>query len=196
MRTINVNLYKFEELSEEAQTKAIENNRDINVEYQEWYDGVYESFKEQNDAFEIEKIYFSGFWSQGDGAMFEYDCISTELFHKAVDSLDVAGWKKQFIKNNCTITATGKHSGHYYHEKCCTHRVELENFGNAYPNIEAFIYESEEKIADFIIKEYETLARDLYKQLDTEYDGQTSDKSVKATLIENDWEYLETRENA
>lgn len=196
MRTINVNLYKFEELSKLAQTKAIEDNRNINVDYEEWYDGVYESFKDQHKEFDIEKIYFSGFWSQGDGAMFEYDGISDELFHKAIDSLDVAGWKKQFIKNNCCITAKGKHSGRYYHEKCCTHTIELDTFGSKYPNIESFIYESEEKIADFIISEYETLARDLYKQLSDDYDGQTSDEAVKETLIANDWEYLETGENA
>ena len=196
MRTIEVKLYKFEELSEEAQTTAIENNRDVNVEYQEWYDGVYESFKDQHNEFDIEKIHFSGFWRQGDGAMFEYDGISDELFHKAIDSLDVAGWKKQFLKNNCTITAIGKHSGYCYHEKSCTHRIELDTFGSKNPNIESFIYESEEKIADFIIAEYETLAQDLYKQLGDDYDGQTSDKAVKETLIINEWEYSETGEDA
>ena len=41
MRTIQVNLYKFEELSEEAKQKAIENLYDINV-YFDWWECTYE----------------------------------------------------------------------------------------------------------------------------------------------------------
>lgn len=41
MKTIKLNLYKFEELSEEAQEKAIENNIEINVDYN-WWDSEYD----------------------------------------------------------------------------------------------------------------------------------------------------------
>jgi len=41
MRTIRIKAYKFEELSEEVQTKVIDKNYDINV-HDEWWDGVYE----------------------------------------------------------------------------------------------------------------------------------------------------------
>ena len=41
MRTIQVNLYKFEELSEEAKQKAIENLYEINV-YFDWWECTYD----------------------------------------------------------------------------------------------------------------------------------------------------------
>ena len=37
--------YSFEELSPEAQENALENNRDINVDYDGWEDGVTEEFQ-------------------------------------------------------------------------------------------------------------------------------------------------------
>lgn len=40
MKTIEINIYKFSELSEEAKQKAIENHYDINVDY-EWWDDIY-----------------------------------------------------------------------------------------------------------------------------------------------------------
>jgi hypothetical protein len=41
MKKVTINLYKFEELSEEAQQKAIEKLSDINVDY-EWWESTYE----------------------------------------------------------------------------------------------------------------------------------------------------------
>ena len=46
MRTIEIKLYKYSELSEEVKEKVINDHRDINVDI-EWWDGVY------LDAFEI-----------------------------------------------------------------------------------------------------------------------------------------------
>lgn len=44
MKTIELNLYSFEELSKEIQKKVIENNRDINVSFG-WWDSTYEDAK-------------------------------------------------------------------------------------------------------------------------------------------------------
>jgi len=41
MKTININLYKFNELSEEARKKVLNDHYDINVDY-EWWESVYE----------------------------------------------------------------------------------------------------------------------------------------------------------
>jgi hypothetical protein len=45
MKKITVNLYKFKELSEEAQQEAINSLYDINVDY-EWYDFIYDEAEE------------------------------------------------------------------------------------------------------------------------------------------------------
>lgn len=44
MKTVEITLYKFNELSAEAQQKAIENNSDFNVDY-DWWDDTYEDAK-------------------------------------------------------------------------------------------------------------------------------------------------------
>lgn len=42
MKTIKINLYSFSELSKEGQKKAIENLSDINLEWFDWWEAVYE----------------------------------------------------------------------------------------------------------------------------------------------------------
>lgn len=44
MKTIEINVYKFEELDEQTQRKVIENYRYINVEDTFWYDFIKEDF--------------------------------------------------------------------------------------------------------------------------------------------------------
>ena len=44
MKTIEINLYKFEELSNDSQQKAIESNYDINV-IDRWWDFIYDDAK-------------------------------------------------------------------------------------------------------------------------------------------------------
>src|SRR5512135_2350510 len=78
-------LYKFEELSEEAQQKALEKQAEFEGENFEpdfdWYANIAEAFgldirqtrktRMDNTHFYAPTIYYSGFWSQGDGACFE-----------------------------------------------------------------------------------------------------------------------------
>ena len=68
--TTKTKIYEFEELDEAVQEKAIEKFYDLNI-HEGWWDSVYEMYKEDETGFDIDKIYFSGFASQGDGAMFE-----------------------------------------------------------------------------------------------------------------------------
>ena len=37
-------VYTFDELSDDAKQKAMDNNREINVDYPEWYHYVYDNF--------------------------------------------------------------------------------------------------------------------------------------------------------
>ena len=47
MQTIEINIYKFDELSKDIQAKAVDNLRDINIDY-DWWDAIYD------DAFGID----------------------------------------------------------------------------------------------------------------------------------------------
>ena len=93
-------------LSTRRKDQLLEANRDVNVQF-DWWTSTYESFVEDCRAIGIEvdpeRIHFSGFWSQGDGACFEghyrhakgaaphihaYAPQDTEL-HRIADSLPI-----------------------------------------------------------------------------------------------------------
>ena len=176
MRTIEQKIYSFTELSEAVQKKVIEDNYNINVHH-EWYEYIYEDFISNNKYFEVDNIYFSGFWSQGDGAMFEYSLIKQELIDEFIDSLELSPMRKQWLENNICISGKGKHSGHYYHENCCSHSIywevdngDLDWTSNFYQWLKSFA----EDFEDFVVDRYRDLARDLYRSLEKEHDYLTS----------------------
>lgn len=77
--TREITVYKFDELSDKAKEKAREWYRDGQLDY-DWWEFVYEQADTaaKHLGIDIDRkgkhtpaIYFSGFWSQGDGACFE-----------------------------------------------------------------------------------------------------------------------------
>lgn len=72
MQTHTVTTYTFEELSDEAKEVAISHYREHNYGDTFWSECIIEDAKEVAAlmGIDIEDIYWSGFYSQGDGAMF------------------------------------------------------------------------------------------------------------------------------
>lgn len=174
--------------------KVLEKYYDINVEYDCcWFDGPYEKHAEET-KFNVDKRYFSGFWSQGDGAMFEYSGFNSELKDLFIDSLDLSPMRKEWLRNNVSVYGKGKQSGHYYHENSCSHNIywEVDNGdilqgSNLYMWIESFYYEFE----DFIIEKYKEECCQLYSDLNEEYDYYTSEEAILETLECNEYEFDE-----
>jgi hypothetical protein len=205
MKTIELKLYKFDELSEEVQAKVIEKNRDINV-HDDWHEFTTEEWITEeipSRGFEATKIYYSGFWSQGDGAMFEYDGINNDLLKEFVDNIligtePLSAMRKQWILNNVSVSAWGKHRGHYHHEKCCSHSITWEA-DNGCLHWSTNFYQWLESFADdfevFIIDKYEDICRDLYKSLEEDYDYFTSDEQIIESLRENNYDFTEDGDN-
>jgi len=190
MRTIRTKVYKFDELSEQAKQKAIESFYDINVDY-EWHEFIIENFTENRDFFDIDNVYFSGFSSQGDGAMFEYSGISGNFVNAIIDGLKLPDWKKKVLKHCCYASGRGKHSGHYYHENCCAHSIYIESDNGAqnYENIENLISLYSGEIEDAIIEKYRDMSQDLYKTLEKEYDYLTSKPAIIESIKANEYEF-------
>ena len=192
MRVAETKVYQFEELSATAKEVAIENNRDVNT-YDGWWDPIFEGIREQGAAlgFDITDIYFSGFYSQGDGAMFEYTTLGDALLNKFVDGLDISPMRKNWLRTLTYAEAWGRHSGPYYHENCCDHTISFEaNFGwgsniTLYNWINSFY----DQFEDFVIAEYRILCKELYSKLDKYNDELTSDEYVADTIIANEWEF-------
>ena len=73
MRTIETQVYTFDELSDSAKQKALDADRDRDVDHN-WWEWTYEDFISQvalkGYAVQAKDIHFTGFWCQGDGACF------------------------------------------------------------------------------------------------------------------------------
>ena len=54
MRTVRTKIYSFNELSKESQAIAIDKMREINTEHDDWYECIFEGFKETIIANEYE----------------------------------------------------------------------------------------------------------------------------------------------
>ena len=199
MRVLETKVYTFDELSEEAKEKAIEKNRHMNVEYWEWYHNVYDTFKKKySDLFEITDMYFSGFCSQGDGAMFEYGGITDKLIDEFITQLELSPLRKKIVKDIFYFSGSGRQHGHYYHEKCCWHIINIECTyayrEGYYPNIDEFMYELQVDFDAYVREKYIDLAQELYQSLEDEYEWHTSDEAIEERLIEGEYEFTENGE--
>ena len=183
--------------------KTLDKYRYINVEHFDWWDSTYEMFKETMEAIGIgvEQMYFSGFWSQGDGACFNGKVEDWDLFLKSVG-----------YENNPTLIQHAmdswsfkvEHSGRYYHENC-THFTGDLPMPDGYGDEEFIRYFSTQKdeirsnawlalLTNSVHKNFEELfadtfknhMRELYELLEEEYDYQVSDEAVTETVLAND----------
>ena len=186
-------------VNSEQRERLLEEHRYINVEYDHWWDCIESDFREdmKKVGINVNRIYFSGFWSQGDGACFEgtFDNVRTYLDHHHKDQYPMI---RKLLDHGGGVYAECKHSGHYYHENCTAISVEAS---------ERFYYliecptEFHEQIADqwdkllddelsafeeAVTEQWRTYMQDLYCKLEAEYDYLTSDEAV--------WEAIEANE--
>jgi len=198
MRVVETKIYTFEELAEDSKQTAIENHRDVNT-YDGWWEPIFEGITEEAEqaGFHVGNIYFSGFWSQGDGAMFEYTTVGDTLLNKFVDQLDLSPLRKEWLRSQTFAQSRGTHSGHYYHENCCSHVIDFEpNFGWASAiNVSNWIEGFADQYEEFVIAEYKSLCRELYSRLDKYNDELSTDEAVADAIIMNEWEFDEDGNN-
>ena len=184
MKTKTINIYSFNELSEDAQQKAIDKYRNQEVDYdfvvedaQTIFTILGYEFTDTNQPF-----YFSGFYSQGDGACIasahwsyqkgclkkiqDYAPLNYEL-HKIAKDL-----QKFASTSFYTVTASIRHSGHYYHEISMSYDLDCEK-GSF----------DEDTFRDLTAD----LCKWLYNQLENEYEHQTSDEATKEWLQDQEF---------
>ena len=191
MREVTQIIYTVDELAENIKAKVLDRNRSWNVEYHVWWDADFEDFKETNKhLFEITDIYFTGFYSQGDGAMFEYSGITNALLEQFIETLGLPEWKNKVIRA-AEFGAKGEYSGNYYHHNSCRHWLDFGFAFANYPIIYFFLSDITRKFEDYIENLYEQLCRGLYKELENTYAYLTSDESVIESLNVNDVEFYE-----
>ncbi len=181
MRTIRTKIYKFEELSEDAQQTAIDKMREINVNYDSWHDGILEGCKEKLDevGFLNSEIWYTGFHSQGDGLCFDAKIdvskFATTPNEKRVVKLIDAG-----LIENPSILKTS-FANHYSHEN--TRFVDYDTTDKK--NID----EALKDICYTIELNRIALCKDFYNTLYKDYEYLQSDEVVKETILANEYEF-------
>lgn len=201
MREETISIYKFDELSSEAKQKAIDNNFGYNVDFGQWSECTIESLKDlaAELGIYIDKIYFSGFSSQGDGACFEgdyqYKKGALKLIKKEYPDFtalhDIAKQLQDIQKlNGYRLEASVKHSGRYMHENCTSINITTYALGDGYRTDSV-----NDNAIDTLTEVLKDFMRLIYKQLNDDYNYQTSDEEIKESLRANEAEFLASGEN-
>ena len=204
-RIIETIVYELHELPDPAKERARSWYRD-NCLHDHWYDYVYEDFqiickilglslKTSTVALlggktrEQPNIYFTGFWSQGDGACFEANYCHAKnsaneirahapkdtTLHEIADQL-LAAQRPNFYQ----LIAEIRHRGRYSHEHSMTIDVDRNSHTYQPPTPD-----SDTSIAD----SFRNLALWLYHHLESEYDSITSDDAVDDTIAVNQYTF-------
>lgn len=210
--TKTTKVYTIRELSEGAQERAIEKHRDINTFDSFWYESLYEDYlPEQARAkgFELKTqrvplmngeyrskpvVYFSGFWSQGDGASFECYVDYEEFILK-----NRLGNRYRMLLNHARRgggSLSISVSGHYVHSGAM-HIDDYDHHFNASDDTQRAwdaaekADEQAEELADEILDAARDLADEFYRTLQKEYDYLNSDEQIIESIDINGYEFEE-----
>jgi len=173
MKTIENQVFYFNELPPKIQEKVVEENREILID-DWWYEPIIESFKERLSQLGYWDIdcFFSGFYSQGDGASF-----TAKYGYEKISEPDEFGEQINGLQEKYNHDLRGrivKISSNYNHEATMIVDYLETDDGDA----------EEEDINEFRTVSRE-LARTLYKDLEEEYDYLISDKAVADYFMDN-----------
>lgn len=204
---IETTVYRLDELSDAAKEKARAWYRDGAFDH-DWHEFVFADFVEICTIVGVDLktrpvrlvgsgsrsdpcIWFRGFSSQGDGACFEgayayarqapvairAHAPQDEELHRIADALQVIQ-RRNFFQ----LRADTRHRGHYYHEYCMNVAVERDG-----PTGQDMTDDAE----DVVIELLRDLARWLYRQLEREYEYQTSDTMIDEAMTANAYTFTE-----
>lgn len=191
MRVLETKVYTFDELSDDAKEKAREWYRSWAFEDNFWSENVIENAKEIAKilGIQIDDIYWSGFWSQGDGACFVGRYSYAKGAIKAIKALAPQDETLHAIARNFQeaqrpnfyrLSAVITHNGQYYHSHSMTIRVDVDDYANVSDESENAVKDALRDFADWI-----------YRQLEAEYEYQDADARVDESIVVNEYEFDE-----
>lgn len=199
---VETTVYRLDELSTEAKEKARAWYRESTPD-DDWSEFVFEDFETICAILGVQLktrsvrlygggtrqkpcIWFRGFWSQADGACFEafysYRKAAPRKIrdHAPQDAeLHRIAAVLQAIqrRNFYELAAEARHRGHYTHEYCMEISVERASQHNQNATADA---------EEIITEALRDLARWLYRQLEREYEHQTSDAVIDEMILANE----------
>lgn len=176
--------YNFSELSEKAKKVALENHR-YNFCEENLLDFCEEITDKIKSIFEDVKFYYTGFYSQGDGACFTFKGLNFERLFEVFERQNItfSNEVKEFLKEN--FTCEGVHYGMYYHENSVSMEWNCENENEKF-NKEI------QRFTDCLESLRYSLCKELYSELQSLYEEFISDEHVADCLEMNEYEFLES----
>jgi hypothetical protein len=204
---IETTVYCLDELPDAAKEKARAWYREGGFDY-DWFDFVYEDFERVCDILGVRLdtvpvrlvgggtrhkpcIWFSGFWSQGDGACFEGDYSYARGASAAIRRYAPKDVELQRIadalgaiqrRNFYQLSARITHRGRYHHENSMAIAVERDS-----PVVQDMTAEADGEVSEAL----RDLARWLYRRLEDEYEHLTSDEAVDESIRLNEYSFTE-----
>lgn len=205
MRTIIIKktLYKFNELSKEAQAQAIEARRQEIEQFnnEEYFESIIETILDELNekigfTIETSDVWYDLSYCQGSGVSFTTNTpIDMEQVldyyskQHVTNAKEVEGIKKdsnyQYVKENFEFTMV-RIDSYYTHEYTVTCDYTDESY-------EATDKQEElaEKISKIIDEVKNNICREIYDELDEAYMHMISDESIEELLELDDYEYTQ-----
>ena len=187
-------------MNSEQHAQLMEKYRYINVEHHDWWEQVYDDFMYDMEevGIHVEKIYFTGFSSQGDGACFEgwLEDRRVYLDHHHKDQYPMI---RKLLEHGGYVYAKCEQQGHYCHENCTSFWTGADTLIGMLPQPTEFhekiarqwqiqLMDEMDSFEGDVIDQWRTYMRDLYRRLENEYDHLTSDEVVWETIKANELE--------
>jgi hypothetical protein len=207
--------FKFSELDQSAKDHAVQKYAAPN---HDWWDSTYEYYMSDQElvrqGFVINKINFSGFYSQGDGACWSgkvqipeyvthfYTADDEQVLREALLALVYNGDMAACVR----ITADGRYSHEYtmqsvepdLYTATSDERIP-DNYAGMFAGAQvdtllALVEPHITALSDYILEEARNIARRIYKDLESEYDGYFEEESFADHADCNDWKFDEDGE--
>lgn len=210
-------VYEFNELSEFAKEVARDKWKEADRNGYFWSEFILEETEEQLNllGFDVRRqgnrrmIWWSGFYSQGDGACFEGRwwasmCQADKVAKGWGESEQTAEIKRcaeiigKVAAEYPNASAKLTHSGHYYHYNSISFDCDCGEPDFVVLDNEADESKWHDWVDAFPEDEFIEACRDLmkwlYKSLEDEYDGRNKDEFIDQELVNSDKLFLENGE--
>jgi hypothetical protein len=183
--TLKTKVCGIGELHGDIREKVLERYRNINVGDSYWYESTYEHWKEKLEAlgYREPEIQFSGFWSQGDGASFTCKEIDLRTWIKA----HKAGNRYRALISHLDCVSGQIKRGEYRYVHYNTIFAELEITEHHSGKAESQLLELEWAVKN----DAQELSQQIYRELEADYEAETSDEAIEDTLAGNAYEFFE-----
>ena len=212
-KVIEVEIYKYAELDDSAKQKAREWYLE-GMDY-EWWEGTYEMAIEdgKEKGFYIDKIYFSGFCSQGDGASWTGQVDVRQFLETHYeDSIGLSAWC-QLVQEGIVskFSKVEANNAHYCHESTMNFSdvwdevgvedteplllpsifkgMSIENVFDIIATDSACTLKDVDAITQAITESGKDYARDIYQRLREEYEYLCSEEMMLDHFDCNDYHF-------